>query len=423
MLVNKNLPMRYITAATFIFVSSILTLFTIQQYNSNIVLLVFLIYIIYSLIFYTGHFLFKFLVPVFAFFIFNLVEIITLSLVTSFSSVDIQQLMGEEFIRLMLMLITRTIIFILMFIISYLMNRDSYSKSITNNERQVYVYLFVPLASVLSMVFILRHYLEYSSGNMYLLVVSIALFSVNLISFIQTRTLITNLTRKYSIDMLLKENELKTELYDRTIASYNHLKGWKHDINIHLNTLGHLASDKSYVQLEDYIKNIGYDLENRIIIVNTGNIYLDATISDFISKSNSLNVPLDIELEIPDISHIENIDLCSLFGNITSNALDAVQKTDDKRISLSVSLMPNKMIRIICENTFDGKVNLNNSQIRSRKGGSNHGYGLKNIKKIVNKYGGMMDVNYTGAKFKVTVLIPTVNTRDKKIYIYSSEAY
>ena len=221
--------------------------------------------------------------------------------------------------------------------------------------------------------------------------------------------------------MLLKENELKTELYNRTIESYNHLKGWKHDMKFHLNTLGHLTSDKSYAQLKDYINNIGHDLENGIIIVNTGNIYLDATISDFIGQCNSLNVPLDIELEVPDISRIENFDLCSLFGNITSNALEAVQKTDDKGISLSITILPNKMIRIICDNTFDGKIKLNKTNILSRKGGANHGYGLKNIKKIVNKYDGMIDINYIDTLFKITILIPTVNTQDKKIYIYNNE--
>lgn len=421
MLVNKDLPMRYINATIFIFISTILTVFTIQKYNSNAVILVFLIYILYSLIFYSGRSLLKFLVPVVAFLIFNMVELITISLVTSFSSIDVQQLMGEEFIRLLLMIITRTIIFILMFLISLQMNGGSYTNNLDNNERYVYLYMIVPLASVLSMVFILRHYFEFNSDNLYLLVITISLFAVNIISFVQTRILITNLTRKYSIDLLLKENELKTELYDKTIKSYNHLKSWKHDIKFHLNTLGHLIANKSYTQLEEYINNIGLEMDNKIIVVNTGNVYLDSTISDFISKSKLLGVSLDIELEVPDISHIDNFDLCSLFGNFTSNALEAVQNIENKRVRISIALLPNKMIRIICENTFDGKIILNDSKILSRKGGTNHGYGLKNIRRIVKKYDGMIDVSYTESTFKVTILIPAVTHQDINIYIYNTE--
>ena len=71
-----------------------------------------------------------------------------------------------------------------MFTISYLLNRDSYANNLKNNERHVYVYLLVPLASVLSMVFILRHYLEYSTGNLYLLVTVIVKYVVSKNAFL-----------------------------------------------------------------------------------------------------------------------------------------------------------------------------------------------------------------------------------------------
>ncbi len=420
-LITKDINIKIISAMTFTVAFFILTIFTIGNYNSNITIVIFLIYILYSFLFFKDNYVLKLLIPLLVFFIFNLSELFTISIVTSYLNIKVDHLVSDNNIRITLMFVTRILIFLLIFSTSFIYNKKLSKDSFENNSKHIYVYILIPLSSIISMIFILRHYLIVGSSNIYMLVVAITLFSINIISFIQTRILISTLTRKYQYDILLKENELKTELYDRTIRSYNHLKGWKHDIKFHLNTLGHLVSNKSYTQLGDYIKNIGYDLDNKIIIVNTGNIYLDSTISDFISKSNSLNVPVNIELEVPDISYIENFDLCSLFGNITSNALEAVQKTDDKRISLSITLLPNKMIRIICENTFDGEIKLDNTNILSRKGGTNHGYGLKNIKKIVNKYDGLMNVNYTDMAFRITILIPTVNPQDKKIYIYNNE--
>lgn len=51
--------------------------------------------------------------------------------------------------------------------------------------------------------------------------------------------------------------------------------------------------------------------------------------------------------------------------------------------------------------------------VTMKKEGEGHGYGLKSVKKTVEKYNGVMNVSVNDHLFKVTMIIP-VSDDDKK---------
>lgn len=167
------------------------------------------------------------------------------------------------------------------------------------------------------------------------------------------------------------------------------------------------------------------DMEQAIAIqesfMNTGNKVLDVILTtkslQCQKKSITLNAMVDGDL-LADI-HVK--DICSLFGNILDNAIEATQQVEDKEkrlITLSVRRR-NQFIIVECENCSDGSnVKLRKNQSRrifkrdnlpkTTKGDNvKHGFGLKSINQVAEKYGGAMNCSYEDGWFKVKVLLST----------------
>ncbi|MCR5417282.1 MAG: GHKL domain-containing protein [Pseudobutyrivibrio sp.] len=165
------------------------------------------------------------------------------------------------------------------------------------------------------------------------------------------------------------------------------------------------------------------DMEQAIAIqesfMNTGNQVLDVILTTKSLQCQKKGIALNAMVDGDVLVGIHVKDICSLFGNVLDNAIEATQQVEnkDKRlITLSVRRR-NKFIIVECENYSDGSsVRLKSNQGRRRFGSGNlpattkgdnvkHGFGLKSILQVAEKYGGAMNCTYEDGWFKVKVLL------------------
>lgn len=165
------------------------------------------------------------------------------------------------------------------------------------------------------------------------------------------------------------------------------------------------------------------DMEQAIAIqesfMNTGNKVLDVVLTTKSLQCQKKNITLNAMVDGDLLADIHVKDICSLFGNILDNAIEASQQVVDKEkrlITLSVRKR-NQFIIVECENYSDSEnVKLRNNQRRSFFGKNNlpkttkgdnvkHGYGLKSITQVAEKYGGAMNCSYEDGWFKLKVLL------------------
>lgn len=111
---------------------------------------------------------------------------------------------------------------------------------------------------------------------------------------------------------------------------------------------------------------------------------------------------------IDNIISIDDIDLCSIFANTLDNAIEASMKikeplqrkiTAKARINkgyFSYSIINNKVNEVIVDKeTFKS----------SKPNKKHHGFGLQNVKDIIKKYNGAIDISYTDTQFSVVIII------------------
>ena len=159
----------------------------------------------------------------------------------------------------------------------------------------------------------------------------------------------------------------------------------------------------------DNFVNILEDIDAELDKVNT-NIY---------SKNEILNTVLllkKIEAKKFDINMVYKIDksisldsmkdsaVCKLFSNLLDNSIEASKKTDDKKILLKLCKR-NDYIVLICENTYKEELRKNIlGFLTTKENKKEHGYGIKIIKSISDKYSGEMNIQAKNGSFKVIMV-------------------
>ena len=152
--------------------------------------------------------------------------------------------------------------------------------------------------------------------------------------------------------------------------------------------------------------------------MNTGNSVLDVILTTKSLQCQKQDITLSAMIDGDMLSDIYVKDICSLFGNLLDNAIEATQQLEnkDKRlINLSVRGR-NNFIIVECENCCEGVTIIQPPKESHRKlpyttktDKIHHGYGLKSIAQVAEKYGGGIHVTIDNGWFKVKVLMTNNN--------------
>jgi sensor histidine kinase regulating citrate/malate metabolism len=99
-------------------------------------------------------------------------------------------------------------------------------------------------------------------------------------------------------------------------------------------------------------------------------------------------------------------DVYSLFGNIFDNAIEAVSKLDEKERSIGFSIKRSgNFVAINIYNGYAGQISFANGlPITDKKNKNYHGFGIKSVRYVVDKYGGEMQINAQDGVFDLTLL-------------------
>ena len=96
---------------------------------------------------------------------------------------------------------------------------------------------------------------------------------------------------------------------------------------------------------------------------------------------------------------------CVVLGNLMENAIEAAYKTDEQYLSLDLRQHKNLLLLTI-KNSYCGPLREEEGIFFSKKADiANHGYGLKNVKRIVEKYNGVMEISHTDSIFCVDIML------------------
>ena len=260
---------------------------------------------------------------------------------------------------------------------------------------------------VLGVVYILTNKNEILHKLDYIILV---LFGVVLLITASTVALIFRLEKKSKEEIVtqlkLQQIELELKLNEDMINITDRLRKLRHDMNNHIGLMKNLVQTKQYDELEEYINQVYEDVGVANELVITGNKTLAVLLNAKKSLAKAKNIDFTSMIATQDIN-MKNKDICTLLGNILDNAIEAAEKSGAKKyIQLMIQKTEEGCV-ISCENSLGTKPIINKDKFVSRKENSFiHGIGTENIKDIVEKYKGEINIDYDDDMFNVRVVMP-----------------
>ncbi len=193
-----------------------------------------------------------------------------------------------------------------------------------------------------------------------------------------------------------------------------------HDFRQHLRTISSMAEKTGQEQILQYVHHADEAFISAGAAVSfCENPGLDALIRYYFSVAKNAGIDIRIRLSLPNLP-LNDIELCTVAGNLLENAIEACnrQPGGEKAIALTGRTDGNSLFLLI-ENTFDGIIHKKNEEFLSLKSATPRvGIGLMSVRKIIDRYGGTLDILTKNNKFAVGLSWPFEPDRqlqDKKV--------
>lgn len=195
---------------------------------------------------------------------------------------------------------------------------------------------------------------------------------------------------KMQISVLDTQYDLIESQYVRAQNFYTENAKLYHDIKHHLRALERLLQHGDQREALAYIESVQEPLQCKMIPVHTGVDIVDTVIYEAKEKAEQRNILLQVETPIlPSELKIEDRELCVLCANLLDNALKAAKE----QIKLNIAIAAGFLV-IEMENDYKEKPLVKNNHFVSEteQGSLAHGWGMKIIEQIVEKYHGELTI-------------------------------
>ena len=194
---------------------------------------------------------------------------------------------------------------------------------------------------------------------------------------------------KQITDSYIEMNEKNTEL-----------RRFRHDTKNLLLVLRLLIVEEKYEQAVEYIDKMQKTMDStKSKTFDTGNFIADALLESKAKTAAQRDINMTFDGCIP-ADKVEDVSLVILISNLLDNAIEAAIQVDgDRRIEIQ-SILKKKIWILVVKNSCIKDVVIRENRIKTTKENAEaHGFGLTNIERVAQRYGGNLQLSCENKEF------------------------
>ncbi len=238
----------------------------------------------------------------------------------------------------------------------------------------------------------------------FLIVDAVFVILVNLYLFYILDTFAENKDLKYKLALYERQAQSNYEYYAKQIESNKTAMTVIHDIRKHIRVMEELKQLNTSAKMQSYTDSFEEMISPLLVRQYCSNPILNIIINDKIDYCEKNGIRFEVDIQEVLIDYMKPIDITAIFGNILDNAIEASEKTEDKRITLQIHPF-NEFIYIQLSNSFSGRIQWSAKGKPLTGKGEQHGIGLENVEKVLKDYNGSMQFSVSEQIFTVEIMI------------------
>ena len=211
---------------------------------------------------------------------------------------------------------------------------------------------------------------------------------------------------KLEYELMKEKEKYSKESMEIITRSNEELREFKHDLKNYLLPLQEAMETMPQSEMVKVWEKINQKIEDVQTLIQTGNSYVDSMINTKITLARSEKVDVKCTI-LSKMEGIDDLEFCSVFGNLMDNAIEAERKVTEKKEIIIFVEEKMGYLRLEIQNKIEKSVlNENSSLNTTKKDTSSHGIGHKSIKRTMQKVGGALKYYETGDLFCAEAVFP-----------------
>lgn len=229
------------------------------------------------------------------------------------------------------------------------------------------------------------------------------LFIFNLV--FEMSGILENTAQKEKEAELYKQQVLmRSEQFRQLYENMEQTRHLKHDMRHHMIVMEGYIEREEYEKVKEYIAKFSEDILQESPRSFCDNSTIDIILGHYYEMAGKNQIQFQIKIDVPHQIEIDNVDLCTVLGNLLDNAIYScihAENAEDTKpfININISVINHNLL-IVQENTCDGNVELSkdkSSYLTTKPEGS--GIGLNSIKMVAERYDGSAQFQYRNGIF------------------------
>ena len=233
-------------------------------------------------------------------------------------------------------------------------------------------------------------------------IVSTVLPAAGIMTFLYAKNTMYLRAQEQRDKMQIAQLQQQFAYYQEKMKDEERIRSIYHDLKNHLLVMENRQNTEETRQMAETLRSQIADYED---YVHTGNEFLDIILKDKAAKAREKQIDFSAMVDFHGIDFMEPLDISTIFGNAIDNAIEASENLPEYKrlITVKAERVRDMLLITIENNTAPGN---HLTEGTTKKDRFVHGFGIPNIKKAVEKYGGQCSFQQEERTYRLNILIP-----------------
>ncbi|MBD5535926.1 MAG: GHKL domain-containing protein [Lachnospiraceae bacterium] len=305
-------------------------------------------------------------------------------------------------------LLVKVILFFLILVIRKRFAKKSMEKMLDTEWLRFLFFPIFTIAAISAMLSVFEYVQTVEQANL-LAIIAFGMVGMNILVFYLINDIVEREIKMHENKVFQIQAKNQLEMYRSISENFDNQKRRTHEYKNQISCIESLLNKKQYSILEEYIKKIYGSLNDEPDAINTNNVIVNAILNTKYQEADSKGIVFVFRVNDLSELKIKDEDVVTVLSNLLNNAIEACETCEDRKIIKFKFVIEDDMTIIAVKNTFNYDIIYENGEIKSTKtlNVDEHGVGIKNVLKIVEKYDGSYVIEDKNKEFFFSIIIPT----------------